>query len=182
MRIRRDDSREQALIAMLSGCEPDLATLKEPQVFPVFGRGRALLPLVGMGISPDNIRDSATFLAGACSCQVKELNPGFDLLLTADWKALLSWAKSPAFASGRSPASKSGEPELVPIPGGSKSMPVSQPTSAFPSPLPQPVVAVAEARSPWKSQPSGSFNSTIIILAGIALAGAFLVVMRRTRA
>jgi hypothetical protein len=50
-------------------------------VFPVFGRGRALLPLIGPGITSENIADAAGFLTGPCSCQVKELNPGFDLVL-----------------------------------------------------------------------------------------------------
>ncbi len=123
LRVRRDDPAEQALVAMLVNCEPDLPTLVEPLVFPLFGRSRCMLPLVGDGISQDNIQNSARFLAGACSCQVKDLNPGFDLLLTADWNQLLSWAKSPAFASGESPKSATAEPELVPIPGGSRSSP-----------------------------------------------------------
>jgi hypothetical protein len=30
----------------------------------------------------------AEFLTGPCSCEVKEMNPGYDLLLSADWKSL----------------------------------------------------------------------------------------------
>ena len=35
------------------------------------------------------MEDLTLFLSGACSCQVKEQNPGFDLLLSADWNAEL---------------------------------------------------------------------------------------------
>ncbi len=129
LRINRQDPAERALVSMLMNAEEDLAVLPEPLVFPVFGRGRALLPLVGPGITPDNIRGSARFLAGACSCQVKEQNPGFDLLLTADWNLLIPWAKSPVGAAAQVAA---GPPELVPIATGSKpaeSVPASIPPS-----------------------------------------------------
>lgn len=170
LRLRRDDPAEQALIAMLVGCEADLATLKEPLVFPLFGRSRAMLPLVGAGISPDNIRSSARFLAGACSCQVKELNPGFDLLLTADWTSLLSWAKSPAFATGEAPASATGEPELIPIPAGSAAQTASAP----------PTAAVAPAAQP-QAAPS-SFNTTLALVGGFVLgAGLVAAAFRRRR-
>jgi hypothetical protein len=79
--ISRTDPREELLRKMLIGSESDLAERSDPMVFPVFGRGRALFALIGPGITELNIGDSATFLTGPCSCQVKELNPGFDLLL-----------------------------------------------------------------------------------------------------
>ena len=85
LRVPRDDPPSSALVAMLIGSEPDLAERTDPMVFPVFGRGRALLPLIGAGITAKNIHDSAAFLVGPCSCEVKEQNPGFDLLLAADW-------------------------------------------------------------------------------------------------
>lgn len=62
----------------------------EPYLFPVFGRGRVLgaIPL-----GPDLLpfaTEAAGFLCGPCSCQVKDLNPGWDLLLAVDWDALLA--------------------------------------------------------------------------------------------
>lgn len=119
LRIPRNDPQEAALVSMLINSEADLAELNEPLVFPVFGRCRSLLPLVGAGITVENIRGSARFLAGACSCQVKEQNPGFDLLITANWAELVPWAKSPA-AGGALAKAGSGEPELVPIATGAK--------------------------------------------------------------
>lgn len=170
LRVRRDDPTEQALVAMLVGCEEDLAGLNEPLVFPLFGRSRAMLPLVGGGISPDNIRGSATFLSGACSCQVKELNPGFDLLINADWNELLSWAKSPAFASGDS---LTAEPELVPIPSGSKPAASEAVTEA--------VAAAPELESQAESSPPAGTGSALPILAGVALLGLVVSVLVRWR-
>src|ERR1041384_4320897 len=37
-------------------------------------------------ITPEMIADVAKFLCRECSCQVKELNPGVDLLFVADWR------------------------------------------------------------------------------------------------
>jgi hypothetical protein len=59
-----------------------------PAVVPIFGRGRALGILAGQEINSDNLGAAAAFLTGACSCQVKQLNPGVDLLLAADWDSI----------------------------------------------------------------------------------------------
>lgn len=89
LRVFRNDPAEAAFVKMLLGSEADLAALKEPILFPVFGRGRALYALAGKGIRHETIDEAATFLIGKCSCQVKELNPGVDLLLAADWDQLV---------------------------------------------------------------------------------------------
>ncbi len=44
-------------------------------------------PYIGKGITPDNLVEVVSFLAGACSCLVKEQNPGVDLLVKWDWEA-----------------------------------------------------------------------------------------------
>jgi hypothetical protein len=87
VRLPRNDPAEQAFVSMLLGTEADLREIGQPIVFPVFGRGRALYALIGQGINPQTIDEAATFLVGKCSCQVKELNPGVDLLLASDWDA-----------------------------------------------------------------------------------------------
>lgn len=119
LRVPRGDA-EHPLIQMLVNSESDLPERSDPMVFPVFGRGRALLPLVGAGITANNIHDSAAFLVGACSCEVKEQNPGFDLLLAADWNALLTQDGIPLTAAATRGLPPPGEAELVPIPSGSR--------------------------------------------------------------
>jgi hypothetical protein len=122
LRVPHAAASEQALAGMLINCESDLAGRSEPIVYPVFGRGRVLLPLIGAGITAKNIEDSAAFLVGPCSCQVKELNPGFDLLLSTEWDALLSQngQQLTAFQTRGLPLVPPGKAELVPIPSGAR--------------------------------------------------------------
>ncbi len=89
LRLARDAAAEQPFIHLLLGTEADLKTAGGPIAIPVFGRGRALYALVGAGIKRETIDQAATFLIGKCSCQVKEQNPGTDLLLAADWDKLV---------------------------------------------------------------------------------------------
>ena len=89
LRVSRQDAAEAALVQMLLGTEPDLRELAHPMVFPVFGRGRVLYALVGAGIRHEMIDEAAQFLIGKCSCQVKEQNPGVDLLMRADWPRII---------------------------------------------------------------------------------------------
>lgn len=89
LRVSRRDAREAVLMAMLMRLEPDLGDfIHEPMAFPVFGRGRALEPLIGKGIRDDNLLQTASYLCGACSCEIKDRNPGMDLLISADWATL----------------------------------------------------------------------------------------------
>lgn len=83
--VDRNDPAEAWLVKCLLGVESDLPTLTEPMVFGVYGRARALPPCVGAGINPDNLMDYAWFVAGKCSCTVKEQNPGVDLLVRCNW-------------------------------------------------------------------------------------------------
>ena len=84
--LSREDPAERAFVDMLLKSESDLYQhTEEPMVFPVFGRGRVLGCLFGEYITAKNIQEASAFLAGACSCEVKELNPGIDLLVSAPW-------------------------------------------------------------------------------------------------
>lgn len=88
LRVKRSDLRERMLVQMLLDTESDLAEISKPMVFPVFGRGRAFYGLIGKGISSENLTQTAGFLIGECSCEVKEENPGMDLLLAAPWSKI----------------------------------------------------------------------------------------------
>jgi hypothetical protein len=86
--LDRKDPEEKMLVHMLLGSEADLKKLaEEPMAFPVFGQGRALYALIGEGINDWTISKAAEFLTSPCSCQVKALNPGTDLLMAVDWEA-----------------------------------------------------------------------------------------------
>jgi hypothetical protein len=85
LRLSRNDPAERAFASMLLHTEDDLKTFDEPMVFPIFGRGRALEARIGKGINEENISDACAFVIGACSCEVKRINPGKDLLMSVDW-------------------------------------------------------------------------------------------------
>jgi hypothetical protein len=83
--IDRKDAVEEFLISSLLHSENDLPAFEQPLVFPVFGRGRVLYALVGNGINEKNILDACQSMVNWCSCEIKALNPGIDLLIDADW-------------------------------------------------------------------------------------------------
>ncbi len=90
IRVNRLNQDEAIFLKMFLNLEDDLGDWsKEPMAFPVFGRGRVLEPLIGRGITPDNILEHSGYLCGACSCEVKEQNPGMDLLLAVNWDAAI---------------------------------------------------------------------------------------------
>ena len=116
LRLARDNSAEQFLIQTLLATEPDLRDVHEPMVFPIFGRGRVLYGLLGKGIRADNLGHAADFLIGSCSCQIKEQNPGVDLVMTADWQKLLKVDAPPTEELPKLSDIEGLKPIIVPIP------------------------------------------------------------------
>src|SRR5262249_12511079 len=80
LRVARADPAERMFVAMLLGSQPEEAKGSGPLVFPVFGRGRVLTALTFDALKEGAVKDTASFLCGDCSCLVKRLNPGTDLL------------------------------------------------------------------------------------------------------
>ena len=91
VQVGRADPAERMLVNLLLNWNPNLATAKEAMLFPIFGRGRVIPPAIGKEIQAEAIREMAEFLTGPCSCQIKEMNPGYDLLLTANWSSLVGY-------------------------------------------------------------------------------------------
>ncbi|MCH7687685.1 MAG: hypothetical protein IH899_13545 [Planctomycetes bacterium] len=96
LRLSPSDPREKMFVDMLLGSEGggELSLRADdvrgkPMAFPVFGRGRVLYGLVGDGINEDTIADACRLLIGPCTCQVKDDNPGIDLVMAVDWDSLV---------------------------------------------------------------------------------------------
>jgi hypothetical protein len=83
------DDAEALLRAGLAGPQSGLAPSKEPWFATVFGRGRVLGAWPTAEFEDEQIDEVCLFLSGACSCQVKRQNPGWDLLLKVDWEERL---------------------------------------------------------------------------------------------
>jgi hypothetical protein len=118
LRISRGDAAEKVFIDMLKrGAEtppPD----DQPVTFPIFGRGRVLDALHGKHFKAEVIREVAGFLTGPCSCQVKDMNPGMDLLISADWESFLEGpAAKPAGVAPAGTATAPPVPLRAPAPG-----------------------------------------------------------------
>lgn len=112
----------------------------ESIVVPVFGRGRAMTALKADSIDDALLAECSGFLCGACSCQVKQSNPGFDLLLAVNWDERL-WSDPDAQpeTTDPEPADEAGdgsdkpvadEPVYVPIPTGRKETPAGRKEAA----------------------------------------------------
>ncbi len=94
MRLAQTEAKEAGFVQLLLSTEEDLTKVKGPIVFPVFGRGRVLCSLFGNDLESKQLNNVTRFLCGECSCQVKELNPGVDLLLTTNWAEFLDRASN----------------------------------------------------------------------------------------
>jgi len=90
-RLSRDNVAEQFLVDQLVALAAREAQPTAVSLAVIFGRGRTIT-LTGEELTPDIITEVCWFLCSACSCRVKALNPGIDLLLAANWDdALLDY-------------------------------------------------------------------------------------------
>jgi hypothetical protein len=93
LRVRADDPEERVLVAMLNASAATEET-EGATVFPLFGRGRVLGGIAFDKLDAKEFDSACDFLTGACSCEVKEMNPGDDLLIVADWESLPKLARA----------------------------------------------------------------------------------------
>jgi len=158
VRLPRADAGEKHFREMLLNLDPDIRA-DQAAVYPVFGRGRALCGMAGQAIDAKTLSECLEFLTSGCSCQVKQLNPGVDLLMTADWEQLLEEAVQ---AAGNS-AEKT--PSAV--------QPATPIAPNFVEIAPQATVAAAPLRSAETSNPSES--RTLLWIATAVAAGLVVV-------
>ncbi|NWK54362.1 hypothetical protein HW115_01975 [Verrucomicrobiaceae bacterium N1E253] len=89
--INTQTPEEAAFVAQLIHSSGSHATLQsEPLVIPVFGRGRKLPAMPSSMLSLETLLRGCQYLCGACSCQVKEQNPGADLIINENWSSHLT--------------------------------------------------------------------------------------------
>ncbi len=158
LRVRNDDPAEGIFLNALAGPKPETGLRDGPWLAAVFGRGRVLGAWPAEGFGDEQIDEVSLFLLGACSCQVKNLNPGWDLLLQTDWdQALMQVNQKRLEASATEPATQS------------KPNSAEEPQTAVISPTTisePPITQAPEA----DSQPAPG-QRTVISIAAIALLG-----------
>jgi hypothetical protein len=84
--LERSSITEKHLVSMLLNVESDLKEIYEPMLFGIFGRFRALEPLLGRGITEENINLLIDFLTADCSCLIKDNLPGISILCKTAWE------------------------------------------------------------------------------------------------
>jgi hypothetical protein len=103
LRVSSADAAERGFVAMLRKliARGGGKRAEGPVVLPIYARGRALTVVSGDGINADAMSGVAEFLCGPCSCEIKDMKPGVDLLIAADWTGP---ATEPAALTGVMPA------------------------------------------------------------------------------
>ncbi len=85
--LDRTNPAEKHFISMLLNVESDLRNIREPMLFGIFGKLKALEPLVAGGITEENINYMIEFLTADCSCLIKDDLPGTDILFSGSWES-----------------------------------------------------------------------------------------------
>jgi len=163
LRIKPDDESEKTFTAMLAGPNGYMENANGPWLSLVFGRGRALGAWAAEGFGNEQIDEACLFLLGACSCEVKRMNPGWDLLVNVDWNESLH-------AMG-----------IPPTPSAALQKPVTMPEPEAPKPQPQKAeeakpetVTIAAAAAPAPAQKVGippmAIAAGVLLLLGSGLA------------
>lgn len=196
--VRRTGTEEPWLVRNLLSVEPDLASLTDPMIFCIFGRGRALPPFIGKGITRENLLDCLQFTVGACSCTVKEQNPGLDLLVRYDWEKAAekvaakfgaeegNEAFAPEDVFGQlsvtavKPSDKPTEPQATAEPAKTDTEPAATPEvpeSDPDNPSDERAVASADSTEAPDAVAVTPFASVYVIAGGVAAALCFLFVL-----
>ena len=89
LRMSRIDAKEKMFLRLLENWDGKDLDRSQPLAFAIFGRGRVLPPLSGKYLNAKFLREANEFLVGRCSCQMKEENPGWDLLMPVDWESVM---------------------------------------------------------------------------------------------
>jgi hypothetical protein len=109
--ISRKNIAEHHFISMLLNVEDDLKGINEPMIFGVFGRFKALEPLVAGGITEENINLMIDYLTADCSCLIKDKLPGTDILYTDEWDSPAAALVNAIIESNPIISNEAGQPQ-----------------------------------------------------------------------
>ncbi|MEI8242077.1 MAG: hypothetical protein WCI17_02300 [bacterium] len=169
--VDRRDAAEAVFLSMAFSLSPGLqprVDRGEPAIIALYGRGRALPPFAANDPEAmEQVMQICMLVTGACSCQIKAMQPGVDLLFAADWDALLRNRADPAPPDTTAPSGPPSLASLVPLP------------AAAPSPVVK-TQSVATAKTGKTHALRRNLAWTAIAaIAGIVLASAGWLLLRR---
>lgn len=185
VRLSREDPAEETLYRMLIRSEEDLEEKysSEPMAFPVFGRGRVPWALVGKGITEENIEETCQYLVGMCSCEVKQQNPGTDILCWADWDAHFTRQEmlSDPLPQLMLSAAQAPVPEAIPAAEARVSTIAATPTKAAIATAVKDTAGSPAGGAPERSGRAALLRNTVIALGLLAAGVAVSVVVLSRR-
>jgi hypothetical protein len=183
--LSHSDPKEHHFMKLLAASFPEWNS-ETAYVIPIFGRCRALEVFTWTEPDEPLIRDVGEFLCAACSCRVKQANPGFDLLASINWNERLFSGLVPELKDGDSQPSRPAgsnslldSTEYLSIPAGNAT--VSTP--------PLVAMTVESREAPIETGPEATqrlpgvpINALLMLLAIIAIVGGgILAGVTRTR-
>lgn len=185
-RLARNAPGEEFLTRQIDTMLPDSARPVEPKLVFVFGRGRAIAMPPGTPLDT-SIDEFTQFLCGACSCQVKEMNPGLDLLMTANWEEAVgnypAAAESILVSGGsfRFGGELRGQEPVQPVPATAPAQPSTPGKPAVNEPATPPHPSTGTTAKPATASPDTTLWVLVALTALVllALAALFLRGIRR---
>ncbi len=163
LRIKHGDMAEEVFTSMLAGPNHDMENANGPWLALVFGRGRALGAWSAEGFGDEQTDEACLFLLGACSCEVKRMNPGWDLLINVDWNESLH---------------AMGFPPAPPVALQKPMMAAQEPGTAKPEPedavAPKPETVTIAAAQPVLPARGNGFRTAAIAAAVLLVLGSGL--------
>ena len=168
IRMSRDAKGEAMFLRLLENWDPKAVNVKEPMAYAFFGRGRVLPALVGEQINPDLLAETCMYLTGPCSCQIKEQNPGFDVLMAVDWSAVMRGGQSLGELFPSLTTVREDDPDEVVVKPDSP-LPGSVPESASatsPTPLP---LAVTPANAVAEGDDEVPMNLVVLVIVAVGV-------------
>lgn len=154
VRVNPQDPKELHFVRMLTHSHPEGAAQagKQAELYPVFGRGRNLGRITHEEASEEVIVAACGFLLGPCMCEIKEQNPGTDLLIKKNWDLLFFKEPDATSAPAAVPeqktvianAAKTQEPAPAPA-----LAPTPNVTEVKPAPAVPPATANESQSSPY---------------------------------
>jgi hypothetical protein len=182
LEISAADPAEAWLLRALRARAPEKSQPGEPLVAAAFGRGRIVELFRAAELEEQLVSDASRFLCGACSCEVKQMNPGFDLLTSTTWETSL-------FESGSAPSATAMPDVVEAVESQIAGTPAALPPRVVPPTLPAAKTirsAVPSTADPGSTSPvrfSGAVAYSIIAVGLLTLAAAFHLhrVLRRER-